>query len=70
MDLERSLSPTPPAKAGTLLYVTQVGIQMGLDYVLKRLHNLSEQPVPVLCYPYNKYVLLHVHMELQVSSFR
>ncbi|MEQ5394207.1 hypothetical protein ABN236_19285, partial [Proteus sp. fly-1013] len=36
-----------PVKAGTLQQVTQVGIQMDLEYLQRRrLHNLSGQPVP------------------------
>jgi len=42
----------PPAKAGFLQQVAQVGIQMGLEYLQRReLHNLSGQPDPVVCHP-------------------
>ena len=38
-----------PAKAGTLLWVAQVGIQTGLKHLQRmRLHHLSGQLVPVL----------------------
>ena len=53
----------PPANTGSLQYVTQVRIQMGLEYLhRRRLHYLSEQPVLVLHHPYCKEVLLHVCM--------
>jgi len=41
-DLKGLHSPTPPAKAGTLQQVTQVGIQMDVEYLhRRRLYNLS-----------------------------
>ena len=36
-----------PSKAHSLEQVAQVGIQTGLEYCQRRLHNLSGQPVPV-----------------------
>ena len=37
----------PPAKAGSLQQVAQVGIQAGIEYLRRRrLYNLSGQPVP------------------------
>ena len=69
-ELKTSLSPTPPAKAGTLQQVTQVGIQMGLEYLHRRLHNLSAQPVLVLCHPY-PYHLFHILVwNFLCSNFR
>ena len=54
----RKLGVQPPAKAGTLQQVTQVDVQMGLEYLRRRrFHNLAEQPVPVLCHPYHKECL-------------
>jgi len=53
-----------PAKASTLQLVTQVGVQLGLEYLpRRRLHNLSGQPVPVLHHPYCIKVLLRVCKE-------
>jgi len=44
-----------------LQYVTQVGIQTGLEYFhRRRLYNPSGQPVPVLHHPHHKEVLPHV----------
>jgi len=41
-----------PAKAGPLDQVAQVGAQGGLECLhRRRLHDLSWQPVPVLCHP-------------------
>jgi len=54
-----------PAKAGTLQYAAQVGIQTSLEYLhRRRLHNPSGQPVPMCCYPHCIEVFLHVSMEL------
>ena len=64
-DLERSLGPTPPAKAGSLEQAAQVGVQTGLEYLQRRtLHNLPGQPVSVLRHPHREEVLLHVGAEL------
>jgi len=52
-DLRRS-SVQLPAKAGYLQQVTLESIQMGLAYLQRRLHSLSGQPVPVLCYLHSK----------------
>jgi len=44
-----------PAKAGTLQWVTQLGVQTGLEYLYgRKLHSLSRQPAPVLHHPYCK----------------
>ena len=61
----------PPAKAGSLQYFAQVGIQTGLEYLQRRrLHSLSGQPVPVVCQHYCKEVLLHVSTELPMFKFQ
>ena len=52
-----------PAKAGFLQEVTQVGVQMGSEYLQRRLHSLFGQPVPVLCHPHSKKDLLHICAE-------
>jgi len=63
------IKSNPPVKEGSVQLATQVDVQMGLEYhPTRRLHNLSGQPVPVLCYPYLK-VLLHVSTELSVFKF-
>ena len=49
--------------------VTQVGIQMGPEYLHSRLHSLPGQSAPVLCHPYCKEVLLYDSMELPVFKF-
>ena len=55
----------PPAKAGSLEQITQVGIQTDLKYFRRRrLHNLSGQLVPVLHHPYYKEILLLACMKL------
>lgn len=60
-DLQGSSSP----KGGSLEQVTQESIQAGLEYLQRRrLHNLSGQHIPVLCYPQSKEALPHVPMEL------
>ena len=63
------IKSNPPVKEGSVQLATQVDVQTGLEYLpTRRLHNLSGQPVPVLCYPYLK-VLLHVSTELPVFKF-
>jgi len=43
------IESNPSAKAGALQQVAQIGIQVGLEYLhRRRVHNLFEQPVPVL----------------------
>lgn len=57
------------AKASTLQYVSQTGIQMGLEYFhRRRLQNLSLQTVLVLHHPFCK-VLPRVCMELPKLKF-
>ena len=47
------IESNPPAKAGSLDQVAQVGVQAGVDYLQRRrLHNLSGQPVPALHDPH------------------
>jgi len=64
-DLCRSYSPTPLPKQGHLQQAAQDHIYVGFEYLqIRRLHNLSGQPVPVLHHPQSKQVLLHVQLEL------
>ena len=50
MGPQEIIESNPPAKAGTLQQVAQVGVQINLEYIQRRrLHNLSGQPVPVPC---------------------
>ena len=43
----------PPAEQDHLEHIAQDGIQAGFECVQRRrLHNLSGQPVPVLCHPH------------------
>lgn len=52
-----------PAKAASLQWVTQVGIQAGFECLLRRrLRSHSGQPVPALCHPYIKEVLCHIQV--------
>ena len=64
------IESTPPAKAGSLDQVAQVGVQVGLECLQRRrLHNLSGQPIPVLCHPYCEEVLTHICAELPMVQF-
>ena len=59
-----------PAKADTPQQVTQVGIELGLEYLhIMRLYKLYGQSVSVLCHPYHKEVLPHVCTELPMFMF-
>ena len=42
------IQSNPPAKAGSLDQAAQMGIQVDLERLQRRLHTLSVQPVPVL----------------------
>ena len=69
-DLCGSSSPTPLAKQGHLQQAAQDLVQAGLEYFQRRrLHNLSGQPVPVLCHPQREEVLCHVQTELPMLQF-
>jgi len=60
----------PPAKAGSLPQVAQVGVQVGLEHIQRRrLHNLFGQPIPVLCQPHCGEVPLHIGTELSILQF-
>ena len=64
------IESNPSAKADSLEQVAQVDVQTGFEYLhRRRLHNLSEQPAPVLCHPYYIEILPHVYMELPVFKF-
>lgn len=64
-NLWRSSTPTPPAKEDSLQHVAQESLQMGFEYLQRRrFHNLSGQPVPVLCHPHSNKVLLHICRDL------
>ena len=62
MEGPQEIDSNRPAKAGTLQQVTQVGVQMGLEYLHRRLHNFSGQAVPVLRHSYHKEVLPRVQV--------
>ena len=63
-DLQRSSGPTPLFKRGHLKHVTWDHVQTGFEYLQsRRLHNLSEQPVAVLCHLNRKEVLPHKAMK-------
>ena len=50
--------------------VAQDRFQVGLEYLQgRRIHNLSGQPVPVLCHPQREEVLPHVQLELPLLQF-
>jgi len=63
-DLWGSSSPTALPKQGHLQQAAQDHVQVGSEYLQRRLHNPSGQLVPVLCYPQREEVLPHVQMEL------
>ena len=67
-DLWGSSSPTPLPKKGHLEHFAQELVQEGLEYLQRRLHNLSGQPIPGLCQP-QREVLPHVQMELPMLQF-
>lgn len=56
------------AEALSLPYVTQESVQESFEYADKRLHNLSRQPVPVLCH-LPKDVLSCVQTKSSVLQF-
>ena len=68
-DLCGSSSSTPLPKQGHLQQAAQDRIQVGLEYLQRRLHNLSGQPVPVLRHPQREEVLPRVQLELPVPQF-
>jgi len=62
----RASGPTPLPKEVHLQQAAQDLLQVSLEYLQRRrLHNLSGQPVPVLCHPQREEVLPLVQMELQ-----
>jgi len=50
-DLCGSSSPAPLPKQGHLQQAAQDRIQVGLEYLQRRLHSLTGQPGPGLCHP-------------------
>jgi len=69
-DLCGSSSPTPLLKQGRLQQAAQDLVQVGLEYLQRRrLHNIPEQPVPVLHHPQREEVLPHVQTELPMLQF-
>jgi len=69
-DLWGSSSPTLLTKQGHLKQVSQDCVQAGFEYLQRRrLHNLSGQPVPVLCHSQSEEDLPHVQMELPMVQF-
>ena len=62
--------PTPLLKEGHLKLIAQDHVQMAFEHLQGvRLHNLSGQPVPVLCDPHSKKVFPHVQREPPVFQF-
>jgi len=47
----------------------QESIQVGYEYLQRRLHNLSGHIVSVLCHSRSKEVCSHVQMEIPVFQF-
>jgi len=61
----------PPAKADSQQQVAKESAQIGFEQLQRRrLHNLSEQSIPVLCHPQRKEVLPHIQMELPMFHSR
>ena len=64
LDLWRSCSPKPLLKQGHPEPVAQDRVQTAFEYIQGwRLHNLSGQPVPVLCHPQSEAVFPDVQRE-------
>ena len=63
------IKSNPPAKAGFLDQVAQVGIQVGLERVQRRRLHSSGQLVPVLHHPYREEVLTHIFAEHHILQF-
>jgi len=59
-DLKRPSSPIPQLKHVPTQQITEVIAQLGPEYLHRRLHYLSGQPVPELPHPYHNEVPLHV----------
>jgi len=69
-DLCGSPSPTPLPKQGHLQQAAQDRVQVGLEYLQRRiLHSLPGQPVPVFHHPQSEEVLPHVQLELPMLQF-
>ena len=65
--ISRNHTVQPPAKACSLHQVVQKSIQVGFECLWRRrCHNLSGQPVPVLCRPHSKEAFQNVQMDLVV----
>ena len=64
-DLCGSSSPTSLPKQG---HVEDL-VQVGLEYLQRRLQNIPGQPVPVLRHPQREEVLPHVQMEFPMLQF-
>ena len=65
-DFWGSSSPIPLPKQGHLEEAAQDHVQAGFEYLQRRIHNPSGQPVPGFCHPQSEEVLPHVQMELPV----
>ena len=65
-----SYSSTPLPKQGHLQQAAQDFVQVGCEYLhRRRIHNISGQPVPVLCHWQGKEVLPHVQLGLPMLQF-
>ena len=68
-DLWRSSSPTPLLEQDHPEQVAQDRIQAGFEYLQRRrLHNLSEQPVPVLGHPQSEEFFFRFRWNFLCSS--
>jgi len=67
-DLCGSSSPNPLLKQGHLQQAAQDLVQVGLEYLQRRLHNLPVQLVPVLRH-LQREVLPYVQTELPMLQF-
>ena len=63
------IESNPLAKAGPLQQAEQVGVQTGLEYLQRRIHNIPGQPVPVLRHLHCEEVPSHIGAELSVQQF-
>jgi len=69
-ELRRSSSPTPLPKQVHIEQAAQDPVQASFEYIQRRrLHNLSGQPVLVLCHSHNQEVLPHIQMQFLLFQF-
>ena len=63
------IKSNPTAKAGPLQQAALIGVQAGLEYLQRRIHNLPGQSLPVLYHPYCEEVPSHIGVERLMFKF-